>query len=131
MRGKDIEVPGESGRRVLVVDDNLELADNLAEMLALAGFGAVVAGSAEEAFPLALAGGLCFVLTDYRLPGRSGAELIRDLRGRGWKIPAALMSAYTDESTIATARAAGIVEFIPKPVDFRHLAEVIGGGAAA
>jgi two-component system C4-dicarboxylate transport response regulator DctD len=130
MRGKGTETNGGPGRRVLVVDDNLELADNLAEMLVLAGYVAVVAGSAEEAFPLALDGGLCFVLTDYRLPGRSGADLIRDLRGRGWKIPAALMSAYTDESTIATAHAAGIVEFIPKPVDFRHLAEVIGVAAA-
>jgi CheY-like chemotaxis protein len=123
---------GESheGRKVLVVDDNFELADNIAEVLSLSGYETVVANSAEEALPLALTGDVCFVVTDFRLPGRTGAELIRGLRLQGWKTPAAVMSAYTDEGTIATARSAGIAEFIPKPIDFHRLAEVIGSAAA-
>ena len=40
---------------VLVVDDNLDLAENIAEILGLRGFVAVIATSAEEALPRALA----------------------------------------------------------------------------
>jgi DNA-binding NtrC family response regulator len=120
---------GAEARRVLVVDDNVELAENIAELLGLAGYVVVLASSAEEALPLALAGGVFFVVTDYRLPGRSGADLIRDLRSRGWTMPAVVMSAYTDEGTVAAARDAGIADFIPKPVDLQRLTQVIGATA--
>jgi two-component system C4-dicarboxylate transport response regulator DctD len=129
MKSQGTEPTAEPGRRVLIVDDNAELADNLAELLELAGYQASVAGSAEEALPLALQDGVCFVVTDFRLPGRSGADLIRDLRDRGWTVPAAVMSAFTDDLTIALSRATGIAEFIPKPVDFQRLTQLIGAVA--
>src|SRR6476620_7473044 len=57
------------GRQVLIVDDNLALAENIAEILQLDGHIARVAGSAEELFSNAWEDELDVVVTDYRLPG--------------------------------------------------------------
>jgi DNA-binding response OmpR family regulator len=109
---------------VLVVDDNQDLAENIAEILALRGFAAVVATSAEEALPKALADGPDLLVTDFRLPGMSGAELVQRVRETLRTVRAIVMSAYTDDNTIAAARAAGAT-FLPKPVDLSTLSQAI------
>jgi DNA-binding response OmpR family regulator len=114
---------------ILVVDDNHDLADNIAEVLALAGLPAAVASSAEEALPKAAAVELSVLITDYRLPGMNGADLVRTVRGRRRDIDAIVMSAFTDERTIADAKAAG-AEFIAKPVDVRELLSRFAVGRA-
>jgi CheY-like chemotaxis protein len=118
------------GRRVLIVDDNVELAENIAELLEIAGYATEIAGSAEEALPKAMAQDVVFIVTDYRLPGQSGAELIKTVRQQGREIRSVVISAYTDEGTIRAARDAGVMEFIAKPVDFGRLTQVIGGPPA-
>jgi DNA-binding NtrC family response regulator len=112
-------------RYVLIVDDNEELADNLAEILSLRGFITEIATSAEEALPKVIPEGAPLLLTDFRLPGMSGAELVRRVRARRDTVRAIVMSAYTDDRTVAAARSAG-AEFLPKPVDFGSLDTLLG-----
>jgi DNA-binding response OmpR family regulator len=109
---------------VLVVDDNHELAENIAEILGLHGYAAAVATSGEEALPRALADSPDLLVTDFRLPGMSGAELVRRLRQQLRGLRAVVMSAYTDDSTVAAARSAG-ADFIPKPVDMGELSRFL------
>jgi CheY-like chemotaxis protein len=109
---------------VLVVDDNQDLAENIAEILGLRGFAAVIATSGEEALPRALADGPDLLLTDFRLPGMTGAELVRRLRQHLRGLRAVVMSAYTDDHTIAAAQDAG-ANFLPKPVDLTALSQLI------
>jgi DNA-binding NtrC family response regulator len=112
-------------RRVLVVDDHLDLAENIAEILEGAGFRTAVAGSAEEALERLESGDIAALITDFRLPGRSGAELIAELRRRGSSLPAVVMSAYTDDDTIASARQAGATEVLSKPVEIPRLMSLV------
>ena len=121
---------------VLVVDDQIELAENIAEISQGIGFETEVAGSAEAGLERVARGGITAVVTDYRLPGQSGAHLIQELRRRGERIPVLMMSAYTDEATIDRSRAAGAWLFLPKPVplptlvdSFRVALPATGGGA--
>ena len=111
-------------KRVLIVDDNQDLAENIAEILALKGYLTDIATSAEEALPMVLPDGPGIVVTDYRLPGMSGADLVREIRQSRTALRAVVMSAYTDEHTISAARSAG-ANFLPKPVDFASLSDLL------
>lgn len=106
---------------VLVVDDQVELAENIAEILQGVGFQTEVAACAEEALDRVTAGGITAVVTDFKLPGRTGVQLVEELRRRGQRIPILIMSAYTDEATIDQSRAAGAWLFLPKPVPLATL----------
>ena len=108
---------------ILVVDDQIELAENIAEILQGIGFETEVAGSAEAGLERVAQGGITAVVTDYKLPGQNGAHLIEELRRRGERIPVLMMSAYTDEATIDRSRAAGAWLFLPKPVPLQTLVE--------
>lgn len=118
-----------SCRRVLIVDDNLALAENIAEMLQIDGHVTDVAGSAEEALARAERDQPDVVVTDYRLPGINGADFIRQFRQNRLHIHALVISAYTDDGTINEARAAGAT-FMPKPLDFQLLTHFVREGTA-
>lgn len=114
----------EAKTNVLVVDDNQDLAENIAEILMLHGFAATIAGSAEEALPKALPDGPNLLVTDYRLPGMTGAELVRRIRAKRASVRAVVISAYTDDGTVKAAREAG-AEFLSKPVDLGALSNLL------
>jgi two-component system, OmpR family, response regulator VicR len=112
-------------RRVLIVDDNIQLAENIAEILAYEGFRTDVAVSAEEALKKVPTYSPEVVVTDYRLPGMNGAQLVRTLRTAGLRARAVVISAHTDDVTIQEARDAG-AHFVPKPLDLTKLSVLVG-----
>jgi two-component system, OmpR family, response regulator VicR len=116
-------------RRVLIVDDNVQLAENIAEILEFEGFRTDVALSAEEALKKVPVYAPEVVVTDYRLPGMNGAQLVRMLRTAGVRARAVVISAHTDDSTIQEATDAG-AQFVAKPVDFKILSVLVGDTAA-
>lgn len=112
------------GRRVLIVDDNVALAENIAEILAIDGYETEVAASGEEALAKLPPGEPDIVVTDYRLPDTNGANLVRQLRAIGLRACAIVISAYTDQRTVDDATNAGAT-FVPKPIDFKVLGRII------
>jgi DNA-binding NtrC family response regulator len=110
--------------RILVVDDQVELAENIAEVLQGLGFETEVAHSAEAGLARIRQGGITALVTDFKLPGRSGADLIGDIRRAGERIPALVMSAFTDDRTIEESKQAGAWLFLPKPVPLAAFMEV-------
>lgn len=119
-------IPPVKPGRILVVDDQVELADNIAEVLQGLGFETEVAASAEAGLTRIRQGGITALITDFKLPDRSGADLIGELRRAGERIPALVMSAYTDDRTVDESQAAGAWLFLPKPVPLPALIEVFG-----
>lgn len=111
--------------KILIIDDHLELALNVSEILELEGYDSVVAGSAEEALEIFEREDFAAIITDFRLPGATGAQLIAEVRRRGSGIPAVVVSAYTDPETIDAAERAGAFEVLPKPIDIARLTGVL------
>lgn len=117
-------MPSADPIRVLIIDDNVGLAENIAEILQIDGYATEVFASAEEASQGAVGKAPDVVVTDYRLPGISGADFVRRFRQTHVHVLAIVISAYTDEETIEDARRAG-ASFVPKPVDFKMLGRLI------
>jgi DNA-binding NtrC family response regulator len=113
-----------SPRRILIIDDNAALAENIAEILAMEGHITEVASNAEDAMAMMVVNHPDVVVTDYRLPGKDGASLVRELRKLGLRAVAIVISAYSDSHTIDDARSTGAT-FVPKPVDFKALGRLI------
>src|SRR5438552_17610839 len=116
-------------RRVLIVDDNMALAENIAEILQFDGHVTDVAGSAEEALTKAQLAQPDVVVTDYLLPGINGVDFIRRFRESRGRLHALVISAYSDDRTIDEARAAGAT-FMAKPLDFERLTHFVREGKA-
>jgi len=117
-------------RHVLIVDDNVALAENIAEILQLEGHQTAVAASAEEALTNFFDHEPDVVVTDYRLPGLSGAEVVRRFRGKWVNVRTVMISAYSDEEVRGEASTAG-ASFFPKPIDFQRLVHLAGTGSAS
>ena len=111
-------------RSVLIVDDNQDLAENIAEILSMRGYTTEIATSAEEALPKAIPDGPGILVTDYRLPGMSGADLVREIRqvrrGRTCRRDQRVHGRSDDLGR----RSAG-ADFLPKPVDFASLSQLL------
>jgi len=107
--------------RILVVDDHVELAENIAEILDGQGYYTEVAESAEQALACLPKQAFDALITDFRLPGLNGAELIAAVHQHGNTLPCLVMSAFTDQETVEQARTAGAGVVLPKPVNIQAL----------
>ncbi len=111
--------------RVLVIEDNRELAEMIAEHLRAQGLEAVVASDAEEALQRLDDEVLPnIILLDLAMPGLRGEELLERLRANPLfrDIPVAIVSGATSEFPAALSQAD---EFLPKPFQVTELDEVI------
>ena len=118
-----------NSRRVLIIDDNVALAENIAEILQMDGHDTEVAVSAEEALPKAERLEPDVVVADYRLPGLTGAAFIKQLKLGRLPVVGVIISAYTDDGTMREAREAG-ASFLAKPLDFSLLSRMVREGTA-
>jgi len=106
---------------LLVVDDEATQRALLAEHLAGAGHEVRQAASAEEALRLLTARPADVVLSDLRLPGVDGVELLRRARALGSSADFLVMTAFGTIENAVEAMRAGACDYLTKPL---HLAEL-------
>ena len=112
--------------RVMVVDDNRSLAENLAEILSEEGCEVCTAFTAEEALREADAHHFDLVLTDIRMPGMNGVELVRRLALRDPTATFLLMTAYTSDQVLSAASHLGVVRAVlAKPLAVERVLELL------
>jgi PAS domain S-box-containing protein len=115
-----------AGRRVLVVDDNRDAAESLADLLRMDGHDVEVAYDGPSALERLAAGTPEIVLCDIGLPGMDGYEVARAIRasgGRGLKLVA--LSGYAQAEDVRRAREAGFDAHVAKPPDVEELARLL------
>jgi two-component system, LuxR family, response regulator FixJ len=100
-----------------VIDDDAAMRDSLAFLLDVNGFRPLVYDSAD-AFVREITGDTpgC-VVSDIRMPGMNGIELVRKLKSTGSACPVILITGHGDVSLAVEAMKAGAVDFIEKPFD--------------
>ncbi|MDQ3227897.1 MAG: sigma-54 dependent transcriptional regulator [Chloroflexota bacterium] len=112
-------------RRLLIVDDDPAIRETLGEVLAGDGTEVAVAESAEAALVRIAHDGAEVILSDVRMSGLDGVELLRLLRERGCDADVILMTAFDDMPTVVAAMREGAAEFLVKPLDLHDLRRVI------
>ncbi|MCZ2827195.1 MULTISPECIES: response regulator transcription factor [unclassified Modestobacter] len=104
--------------RVLVVEDEANLAAAVARGLRAEGFGVDVAGDGVTGLERALSGGHAAIVLDIMLPGRSGYDVLRELRARQVWTPVLMLTAKDGEYDIADALDLGADDYLTKPFSF-------------
>lgn len=103
-------------QRILLVDDNEELLYSLCRIFRNAGFIVTSAPDAETAIEGLTEAAPDVVMTDFRLPGRSGLDVLRAVREQFPDVPVLLVTAYGDDATFQAARELGAFAMMTKPV---------------
>lgn len=121
--------------RILLVDDHPAVSQRIGELLAGAVPGAemVSAVSGEEGLSLAWTQPFDLVLLDLRLPGRSGIEILKELRAIKPLLPVIIVSSLPESPYATLARRAGAIDFITKSALVQDLGRVVKsalGGSA-
>jgi DNA-binding response OmpR family regulator len=111
---------------VLVVEDDVDLAQNLAEILTERGFSVRVAHSCSEARKVAMHGGsFSVLLADCRLPDGDGLELVEELC-RGGDCTAVVFSGVLRSLPDHATHACDHMHFFEKPLDIARLIAALG-----
>lgn len=118
-------------RHVLLVEDSEELADNLAEILRDAQFETQVVHSAEQALGALSSRVFDGIVSDLRLPRKTGVELLACVREQGLTTPVILMSAFADEQARVAAARLGAVALLDKPFNCARLVALLDGSCVA
>ncbi len=101
--------------RILIVDDEAAIRSSLLEALSAEGYDAEIAETGEAALAKCHGSTYDLVVTDLRLPGVSGLEILQAMRNQGNATPVIMMTAYGDVDTAVQAMRDGAYDFIPKP----------------
>ena len=127
--------PPTGGVMVIIVDDEPEIAQEIADGLMADGISTMVAGSAQQAISLveSLVDRVGVVVTDLRMPGIDGLSLIRRLRagGPGKVVPeVVLMSGHASAEELRAAHTAGARAVLRKPFAWDDLASAVDSALA-
>ena len=101
--------------KILIVDDEATIRASLVESLTREGYEISSAETGEEALAKCHSSKFDLVITDLKLPGVSGLEILQALRNQGKGTPVIMMTAYGDVDTAVNAMRFGAYDFIPKP----------------
>ena len=114
-----------AGGRILIVDDDDGVRENLAELFQVVGYSVVTAGSAPEAMGKLAHHDVDLLLTDYRMPGPNGVELIESARRVKPGLRAILMTAFGDSFTEIESVRRGAIGYVNKPFEADEITNLV------
>ncbi|MCX7000159.1 MAG: sigma-54 dependent transcriptional regulator [Candidatus Sumerlaeota bacterium] len=110
---------------ILVVDDDTGQRSLLATFLSREGLNVLTAASGEEALRALDASDVSMMITDVRMPGMSGIDLMSACRQRMPGFPVLMVTAYPDVRDAVGAVKDGAVNYLQKPIDLDELLQSI------
>jgi DNA-binding NtrC family response regulator len=111
--------------QILVVDDEVDMATLLRNYLTREGYAVTTAPSAEVALPALAEHDMDVVLTDLRMPGMGGMELVREIHASRPETQVILMTAFGSVDVAVEAVKAGAYHFVTKPVKLPEVGALV------
>ena len=101
--------------RVLVVEDDDSMREAIETLLEAAGIQSALYETAEALLANGASAGATCIVSDLKLPGMSGLELLAELRARGGWPPVILITAHDSGALRAEAKRQGVAAYLAKP----------------
>ena len=102
--------------RVLVADDSATMRKIIMRSLNAVGVpSAVEASDGNEAVQTFIPGHFDLVLTDWNMPGKSGLEVIKEIRAKDAQVPIIMITTEAEKSRVMQAIEAGVSDYLVKP----------------
>jgi DNA-binding NtrC family response regulator len=111
--------------RILVVDDDVELADTLTDYLSEHGYSVTKAYDGREALMRLREGDFHLVITDLKMPEIDGIELLQMVKKIDPKVTVVVITGYGTVESAVQAIKLGAYDFIQKPLKLKELEVVI------
>jgi DNA-binding NtrC family response regulator len=112
--------------RILVVDDDPSIRETFEDYLTVSGYEVRCAGTAEEALQSWTEYQPDLVITDVRMPGMSGINLLERLRENDEDADVLVITAFEDMETAVAAMKAGAYDYLVKPLDLDQVEILVG-----
>jgi len=107
--------------KILLIDDDVDLVEMLADYLSRDGFAVATAHNGENGLSLALGGEFALVVLDVMMPGANGIEVLKLIRQQS-RIPVIMLTARGDDTDRIIGLELGADDYVPKPCTARELA---------
>ncbi|MBL8175295.1 MAG: response regulator transcription factor [Bryobacterales bacterium] len=107
--------------KLLIVEDEVHLAEGLKDNFEFEGFAVTVARDGNEGLALAERDTPDLILLDVMLPGMDGLTVCRTLRSRGMRMPILMVTARSQEQDIIEGLEQGADDYVTKPFSIRQL----------
>lgn len=115
---------------ILVVDDELSMREFLKILLEKEGYRMLTAADGREALDLAEQNSVDLVVSDIRMPGMSGLELLATLKEKDPELPVIMITAFASPDDAVTAMKNGAFDYITKPFNVDEIKSVIYSATA-
>jgi|GEM_PF-986435 len=113
------------GHKILIVDDDIQLREYTAELLASFGYSPFQIGDADNLVVESTRAEVDLILLDFHLPGQDGLTALRKLREKGLTVPVIMMTADISSQVVLQCFRAGANDFIGKPYDEVYLTTIV------
>jgi len=120
-RGRGAVERGKNVRKILVADDDKTCRDSIQKVLEREGYSVQTAETVDAALERLTVEDFDLVVCDYRMPGKTGMELLIELKRRHASVPVLMISAYADAVVEAAILQLGALELLKKPIRRREL----------
>jgi signal transduction histidine kinase len=101
--------------RILIVDDDSDIAAILKLHLEDSGYITAWAGNGQAALQMLKAGGFSLAIMDIRMPGMNGVDVLKRIREAGLDVAVIMMTAHGSEDLVVECMISGAVDYICKP----------------
>src|SRR5580698_8145455 len=115
--------------RILLIEDDSGITDTLQRVLAAEGHDVVVDTRGDTGLARAIADPFNLVITDLKLPGLNGLDLVRQLHAAKPRLPIILVTAFGTTETAIEAMKVGAYDYLLKPFNIPGLIELVGKAA--
>lgn len=112
-------------KKFLLVDDERDFVQTLAERLETRGLEAATAFTGEAAMAIVAADKPAVVVLDQKLPGMDGLEILRRIKLLGYSPEVIMLTGHGSEQNKQRALALGAFAYLHKPVDINKLVQIL------